>query len=155
MTSWAGFEVEAPELAARVRARFEAHKHLVIATVRRDGAPRISGTEATIAAGELWLGMMPGSMKGRDLLRDPRFALHGATVDLELADGDAKVSGRVIEVTDGAQLATYWGALGRPVMEAAVFRAELADAVVTTVAGDELVIDSWRAGEAPRQVRRK
>ncbi len=155
MTTWARFEVEAPELAARVKARFEAHKHLLLATLRRDGAPRISGIEVTITNGDLWLGMMPGSMKGRDLLRDPRFALHSAPVDLQLVDGDAKVSGRAIEVTEPTMLTAFWTALGRPEMPATVFRADLDEVVVTTVAGDELVIDSWRTGEAPRQVRRK
>ena len=38
-----------------------------MATVRRDGAPRISGTEITFRAGQLWLGGMPGSLKCRDL----------------------------------------------------------------------------------------
>ncbi len=155
MASWAGFEAEAPGLAARVRGRFEAHKHLLIATLRRDGAPRISGVEVTIARGELWLGMMPGSLKARDLVRDPRFALHGAPLDLALAEGDAKVSGRALEVTDPGELALYWGALGRPSMAAVVFRAELEEAALTRVEGEELVVDSWRAGEVPRRVRRK
>jgi Pyridoxamine 5'-phosphate oxidase len=155
MARWATFEAEASDLATRVRARFEAHKHLLIATVRRDGAPRLSGIEVTIALGELWLGMMPGSMKARDLLRDSRFALHSAPLDLELAEGDAKVSGRAIEVTDPAELATFWGALGRPVLPATVFRADLLDAALTTVEGDELVIDAWRAGEPARRTRRK
>ncbi|MFN8638324.1 MAG: hypothetical protein U0360_02435 [Dehalococcoidia bacterium] len=56
MVSWAEFEQEAPALAGRVRARFEAHKHLLLATLRREGAPRISGIEALVALGELWLG---------------------------------------------------------------------------------------------------
>lgn len=155
MATWAEFETQASELSARVRARLEAHKHLLIATLRQGGAPRLSGIEATIAVGELWLGVMPGSMKARDLLRDPRFALHGAPLDLELAQGDAKVSGRAIEVTDFASLSAFWGALGRPPMPAVVFRADLLEAALTTVEGDELVVDSWRAGEGPRQTRRK
>ncbi|MFN8638325.1 MAG: hypothetical protein U0360_02440 [Dehalococcoidia bacterium] len=66
-----------------------------------------------------------------------------------------RASGRALEVTDPTVLASYWAALGRDPMEAWVFRADLDEAVVTTVAGDELVIDSWRPGETPRQVRRK
>ncbi len=155
MASWAEFEQQAPALASRVRGRFESHKHLLIATLRRDGSPRISGIEVLVWDGGLWLGMMPASMKGRDLRRDPRFALHSAPVDLALAEGDAKVSGRALEVTDAAELVGYWQALGRDPMEAVVFRGDLADAAITTVSGDELVIDSWRAGGAPRQVRRK
>ena len=45
MPSWSDFEAAAPELAARVRARLDAHTHKTLATVRRDGSPRISGTE--------------------------------------------------------------------------------------------------------------
>ncbi len=154
IATWAEFEEQAPELAARVRARFEAHKHLLLATLRRDGAPRISGIEVTVAEGALWLGMMPASMKARDLERDPRFALHSAPVDLELAEGDAKVSGRAHLVTEESALARYWTALGRPPMPAAVFRADLEEAAITVVSGDELVIDSWRAGAGVRRVRR-
>ena len=36
----------------------------------------MTGLEAEFRLGELWLGMMPGSRKALDLLRDPRFALH-------------------------------------------------------------------------------
>jgi hypothetical protein len=152
---WAEFEAQAPNLAERVRSRFEAHKHLLLATLRRDGAPRISGTEVTLAHGELWIGMMPGSMKARDLLRDQRFALHSAPVDLELKEGDAKVSGQAFEVTDLDALAEYWAVAGHEPMDATVFRTELEEAVLTTVEGDELVITSWRPGAAPREVRRK
>ena len=52
------FETAAPELAARARALFEAQKHLTIATLRRDGSPRISGIECVFEDGELWFGSM-------------------------------------------------------------------------------------------------
>jgi len=45
MPTWSDFEAAAPELAARVRERLGAHAHKTLATVRRDGSPRISGTE--------------------------------------------------------------------------------------------------------------
>ena len=45
MATWEDFEQEAPEPAALVRARFEAEKHHVLATLRKDGSPRVSGTE--------------------------------------------------------------------------------------------------------------
>ena len=66
----------------------------MLATLRRDGSPRISGIEVTFADGQLWLGMMPDSRKALDLQRDPRFALHSAPLDADLKDGDAKISGR-------------------------------------------------------------
>lgn len=93
MPSWAEFEADAPGLAARVRRRFEAHKHMTIATLRRDGSPRISGTEAEIEDGELWVGSMWDALKARDLRRDPRFALHSASEDPDVWTGDAKLAG--------------------------------------------------------------
>ena len=98
MPSWSDFEAAAPELAARVRERFAAHGHKTMATLRRDGSPRISGTEAQFEDGELWIGSMPNALKARDLQRDPRFALHSASEDPDVWTGDAKVAGVAEEV---------------------------------------------------------
>jgi hypothetical protein len=95
---WSEFEAEAPELAARVRERFDAHGHKTLATLRRDGSPRISGTEVQFEDGELWIGSMPNALKARDLQRDPRFALHSASEDPDVWTGDAKVAGVAEEV---------------------------------------------------------
>jgi hypothetical protein len=102
MPSWSDFEAAAPELAAEVRARLEAHTHKTLATLRRDGAPRISGTEATFADGELWIGSMWQARKARDLQRDPRFALHSGSDDPPEWSGDAKLAGVVEEIADEA-----------------------------------------------------
>jgi hypothetical protein len=101
VTAWLDVEQAAPEFAHRVRALFDAHKHKTIATLRADGAPRISGIETVFEDGELVFGSMPKARKGADLRRDPRFALHSATVDpVEGAEaqwpGEAKISGRAI-----------------------------------------------------------
>ena len=80
VTSWRQFETDAPDFAQRVRQRFEAGKHKTLATTRRDGSPRISGTELQFADGEVTLGMMSGSMKLLDVRRDARVAVHSPTV---------------------------------------------------------------------------
>jgi hypothetical protein len=49
MTSFADLEAAEPELAGRVRAAFDAHGHEVLATLRADGSPRVSGIEARFA----------------------------------------------------------------------------------------------------------
>jgi hypothetical protein len=41
----AQIEHDAPDFAARVRSRFEAGTNKTLATLRRDGAPRISASE--------------------------------------------------------------------------------------------------------------
>jgi len=109
MTAWQDVERAAPEFAQRVRALFDAHRHKTIATLRADGSPRISGIETVFEDGELVFGSMPNARKGADLRRDPRFALHSATVDpIEGAEaqwpGEAKISGRAIAaglITEG------------------------------------------------------
>jgi hypothetical protein len=109
MTAWRDIEKAEPEFAKRVRALFDAHRHKTIATLRADGSPRISGIEAAFEGGELGFGSMPNARKSADLRRDPRFALHSATVDpVEGAEaqwpGEAKISGRAIAagpVTEG------------------------------------------------------
>ena len=101
MTAWRDVERAEPEFAQRVRDLFDAHRHKTLATVRADGAPRISGIEVVFEDGELIFGSMPNARKGADLRRDPRFALHSATVDpVEGSEGqwpgEAKVAGRAI-----------------------------------------------------------
>ena len=157
MTSWKDVETAAPELAAALQARFAAHRHALLATLRRDGSPRISGIETSFRGGDLWLAMMPDSRKAADLRRDPRFALHAAPVDLDLVDGDAKLNGRAIEVTDPSDVARFVAGLDQapPPSGVGLFRADLTDASLTRVEGDWLVIDSWREGEEPKQRRRQ
>jgi hypothetical protein len=74
----------------------------VLATLRRDGSPRVSGIEVEFTDGELVMGMMPGSVKAQDLRRDPRLSLHAASEDpphdASRWLGDAKISGRAVEV---------------------------------------------------------
>ena len=100
MASWEEVTAAAGGLADDVRARFEATGLGLLATLRKDGSPRISGIEPSFAVGEVWLGMMDGSLKALDLRRDPRLALHSATVDKEVKDGDARVTGRAEELFD-------------------------------------------------------
>ena len=160
MASWAEIETAAPELAARARATFDAHKHKILATLRRDGSPRVSGIEATFADGQLWLGMMPGSRKALDLRRDPRLALHSASLDPPEDDpaswaGDAKLSGRAVEIDDPALLERL-GA-GEDAGEAHLFRVDLAELVHTRVGepADHLVIDLWQEGKGLSRRQRR
>ena len=154
--SWNDFEQEASELAAVVQARLLASRHSILGTLRADGAPRLTGLEAHFGDGELWLAMMPDSRKADDLRRDPRFSLHSAP-DVELIDGDAKVSGRAVAVTDDATISRFVDRLpmNLPPSGMALFRAELTDASLARVDGDFMVIDMWRPGQGARQVRRQ
>ncbi len=157
MATWSEFEQAAPELADFARERLEAHRHLTIATLRRDGAPRISGIECEVSDGELWFGSMGQGVKALDLLRDPRFALHSGTGDASDWQGDAKLAGRAEEITDPERMKEIFEAMGHPQSGPShLFRAELSE--VSTVRlgepADHLVIDSWRDGEEPKRIKR-
>lgn len=106
--------------------------------------------------------MMPGSRKGADLRRDPRFALHTSSHDPDDDDpsawpGDAKVSGRAIEVTDPTAIQAFAGEQeGIPPGGFELFRADIYEMSLVRVGDppDHLVIESWREGEGVRSVKR-
>jgi hypothetical protein len=147
MSSWTEVEGAAPELAARVRERFTIRKHCTMATLRADGSPRISGTEVEFADGELRIGSMPNAVKARDLLRDPRVALHSPTDDPPEGkptdwQGEAKIAGRALERESSD--------------ESHLFVIDVDEIVLTRLdeAGTQLVITSWHPGRGLHETRR-
>lgn len=144
MASWSEVETQAPELAARARTFFDAFKHKTLATLRRDGAPRISGSELEFEGGEMWLGSMWRAVKALDLKRDPRFALHSGSPDPDAGwVGDAKIAGLAVEVTE-------------PGASSHRFRLDITELVVVTLGdpADHIVIESWHEGRGVKRVRR-
>ncbi|MER6384343.1 pyridoxamine 5'-phosphate oxidase family protein [Streptomyces sp. NPDC001118] len=153
--NWAAFTTAAPELAAIVEKRFGAFRHHVLATLRRDGSPRTSGLEADFRAGELWLGMMDGSLKALDLRRDPRFALQANPGDgADMAGGDVRIAGRAYEVVGTAVKEAYVKEV-EPPQPFHLFRTELTEVVRTYVEDEKyLVVQVWKPGEPVRTLRR-
>ncbi|MGW6744939.1 pyridoxamine 5'-phosphate oxidase family protein [Streptomyces sp. NPDC055025] len=152
--TWADFRSAEPGFADTVRRRFEKYPHHVLATLRKDGSPRVSGLEVTFLFGELWLGMMPNSLKARDLLRDPRFNVQANPGSGDTTgDGDARIGGRAVAVTDATPLARFAAEAGPP-LPFHLFRVELSEVVRTGVEGAELVVRIWHPGRPPRTVRR-
>ncbi|MFD8547429.1 pyridoxamine 5'-phosphate oxidase family protein [Streptomyces sp. NPDC059649] len=136
-------------------ARFGAYRHHVLATLRRDGAPRLSGLEADFRHGELWLGMMNGSRKAQDLRRDPRFSLHANPGQhSEVPElGDVRVSGRAVETTDPELMARYAVEV-RPPEPFHLFRAEVTEVVRTYIESPWVVVETWSPGRPLRTIRR-
>jgi hypothetical protein len=151
VTAWQDFEQAAPEFAQRVRGLFDAHRHKTIATLRADGSPRISGIESVFENGELVFGSMPNARKGADLRRDPRFAIHSATVDpVEGSEaqwpGEAKIAGRAIAAGPIAE-----GPDGE------LFHADIAEVVHTHLddAATKLVVEWWTPARGLRRIERE
>jgi len=156
MASWSDFAAAAPEFAERVQARLDAHRHKTIATLRRDGSPRISGTETAFRDGELWIGSMWQALKAKDLQRDPRFALHSGSDEPDDWHGDAKVAGVAHEVLDEAEVSELNGEAGANGPSHA-FRLDLTEVSIVGLNDkrDGLVIDLWTAEHGLRTVKRK
>ena len=147
MVSWKDVGADVPEFASRVEQALTRNTHMTMATLRADGAPRISGTELQVDEGELWIGSMPQARKALDLLRDPRIAIHGPTADPpdEPKDwiGEAKVSGRAVAVPSED--------------DSHRFRIDVDEVVLTHLneAGDRLVVESWHPGRGHEVIERE
>lgn len=155
MPSWSDFDAAAPDLAAKVGGRLDAHVHKTLATLRRDGSPRISGTETQLRDGELWIGSMWEARKALDLRRDPRFALHSGSEDPPGWSGDAKLAGIAVEITDPARVAEVNGT-DVPDGRSHLFRLDLHEATHIGLNAErtQLVIETWTPDRGVRTIRR-
>ncbi|MEM9712550.1 MAG: pyridoxamine 5'-phosphate oxidase family protein [Actinomycetota bacterium] len=181
MDRWGDLTATDADFAARARARFESARHHILSTLRRDGSPRVSGTEIQFFGDDLMIGMMPGSVKALDLRRDGRYALHAHPGDGSMEGGDAKVSGVAVEVDDPDVIDAYRRHIVEVMRERGdappadettqddddesdeddgfefgLFRLHLRDVVVTSIhpEGDRLRIEIWRPGCAVEVVER-
>ena len=163
MATWSDVEAAVPELAAAVRAAFDAHRHKVLGTLRANGAPRLSGSEVTFRDGDVWLGMMHRSLKALDLQRDPRLELHSAPVDVELKLGDARLAGRAVEITDPGMLRSFSAVSAEehdgvePPSAFHLFRVDIGEMTLLRIGdpADHLVIESWSPAAGYRRTERR
>ena len=153
--TWQQFADADPDLAALGAAQFARTGLALVGTLRRDGWPRISPVEPFIAGGQLYLGMMWRSVKALDLLRDPRCVVHSTVSNRDGAEGEFKVYGRAVEVTDPEELRRFcdavYAAIGLRIedMEGQGHCFAIAiESVVYSVLQDEAFHRQvWRAGD--------
>jgi hypothetical protein len=168
MATWVEFRTEAPGVAAVAERRLTATGLAMIGTLRRDGFPRISPVEPLVSGDELVLyedrpvfGMMWRSTKALDLQRDPRFALHTATADKNVGDGDAKAWGTVVEVTAPDEIEHMADLIEKYVgfrFEPGTFHAFLPDllgASAVRVEGNAMIVETWKPGEGVTRVEKR
>jgi hypothetical protein len=99
MATWAEFESAAPEIAAAGRTLlYQRGVGLAyLATLRKDGAPRLHPVCPTVVEGRLYALIGP-SHKRADLRRDGRYALH--TFPCPEVDDEFLVMGRARFIED-------------------------------------------------------
>ncbi|MGE3074971.1 MAG: pyridoxamine 5'-phosphate oxidase family protein [Dehalococcoidia bacterium] len=80
MSTWGELTARAPELAGAGRRLLggDATTAAYLATVRKDGGPRVHPVMPVFAEGRLYCFVVSMSWKYRDLLRDGRYALHSS-----------------------------------------------------------------------------
>jgi len=143
--SWAALERGAPGLAGLGRARLEESGVALLATLRRDGWPRISPVEPYVFDGQLLFGAMSWSLKARDLRRDPRCSLHSAVSAPDAGEAELKLYGRAVVAEDAVRDACtdgWWQ--DHPREAAAVFGLAIEQAALVT----------WDIGQGRMMVRR-
>jgi Pyridoxamine 5'-phosphate oxidase len=98
MASWKEFTEQAPELAQFGKSRLDG-KVAYLGTLRPDGGPRVHPVTPIIGE-QLFLFMEPTSPKGKDLQRDPRYALHCSVEDSSGGEGEFYIRGQAALTDD-------------------------------------------------------
>lgn len=97
--SWKALEDANKELAEFGLERF-GNQVAYLATVRKDGSPRVHPVTPIIGAGRLFVFMESTSPKGHDLRRDGRYAMHASVEDNAGGEGEFFVSGHANFIDD-------------------------------------------------------
>lgn len=165
MPTFRDVEAASPELAARARSTLSATQNAVLGTLRRDGSPRLSGVDCFFGDGQLCIASSPGTLKGKDLRRDPRMSLHSIPWDSRLlrpdaedpGAGDAKVAGTARLVTGPDTVAAIHASLAseglrEPPESFELFVVDIESVAVLYPHDGRLVIDQWSASRGAQRL---
>ena len=148
--TWQGLAEAAPDLAAFGAERLH-DRVAYLATVKANGAPRLSPVRPVVADGRLFVFTEVGSPKVRDLERDPRYALHGAATSDDPWDlREFAVEGSARRVDDPALRGTANAGSAFPRDEHfLLFELDLAWAMSTVYGGDgRPQRERWASGDS-------
>jgi hypothetical protein len=114
----------------------------MLGTLRADGRPRLSAVEAHVADGRLLIGVMPRSLKARDLERDPRCTLQTVVADPHSGEPELKLYGRAVP-SQGEPAGAWWA--GRAAGDVRVHELEIEEAALVewNLARGEMTVTSW------------
>lgn len=148
--NWKNFVTEASELAAFGESRF-ANGVAYLATVRKDGSPRVHPVSPFVGEGHLLIFMEPTSPKRFDLKGDGRYALHCSVEDIEGGKGEFCISGRARFIEDDAMRAVaFEAATARglsPKERYILFELLIENAMATTYEDNQALRKKWSAAE--------
>jgi Pyridoxamine 5'-phosphate oxidase len=101
VATWIEFAEAAPEMAERGFRQLSIPL-AYLATVRKDGAPRLHPLSPIFAGGRLFVAIQATSPRRHDLARDGRYSLHALPPELDeyYDEFEFNVTGRAVLVTD-------------------------------------------------------
>jgi hypothetical protein len=146
MMTWKILEEQQPDLAAFGAERLNG-KVAYLATIRKDGSPRVHPMTPIIRHGHLFVFMEPTSPKGHDLQRDGRYAIHCAVSDNSGASGEFNITGHVHLIDDAELRALAVRLASYEVAERYIlFEFDIESAASTVYSEDRAVRRLWKRG---------
>jgi len=145
--SWQRLESQSPEIAGFAKERLH-NKVAYLATIRKDGSPRVHPFTPIIGEGHFFIFMEPTSPKGSDLRRDGRFAIHCAVSDSSGRSGEVTITGRAKFIEDielralASRLCWY-----TPAERYVLFEFDIEGAMTTEYPDGEPVRSHWKMDE--------
>ena len=145
--SWKTLESQSPDIAEFGKARLH-NKVAYLATVRKDGSPRVHPFTPIIGEGHFFVFMEPTSPKGHDLRRDSRFAVHCSVSDTGGESGECIVTGRAKFIEDpemralAVKIAPY-----NPAERYILFEFDVENVVMTEYIEGQPVRKHWKVDE--------
>jgi Pyridoxamine 5'-phosphate oxidase len=129
----------------------------MLATLRKDGSPRISPVEPYFIGDHLLLGMMWRSMKALDLLRDARLAIHSAITNAEGNEGEFKLRGRAVELTEERYyqaIRERWGVQSSTRLHVFSIDIQSASFIAYDIGKSEMIVKQWDLQQGLKETRR-
>ena len=143
--SWKNLEETQPALATFGIERLNGHVSY-LATVRKDGSPRVHPVTPIVGQGHLFVFMEPTSPKGHDLRRDGRYALHCGVSDNSGAGGEFIATGRAYFIDNPELRALAVGlASYTPADRYVLFEFDLENVTSTVYQDGQTVRQHWQS----------
>ena len=121
------------------------YRVMYLATVRKNGYPRVHPFTPFVTSGHLFAFMEPASPKGLDLQRNGLYAIHSLVIDMNGSNGEFTITGRAHLVTDqGARDLAVKGCPYRPKERYVCYEFKLEECMTNTYANGVPNTKHWR-----------
>ena len=143
--SWQSLLIEAPEIAEFGQQRIDG-KVAYLATLRKNGLPRMHPVTPVVGGGRCFIFADPGSSKVKNFNLNAEFCLHCGMSDSSGSSGEFQISGIARACTDTASRQIAEAACSyRPASVFKLYELMLSEAVATSYRGGRADRRRWLA----------